>query len=128
MSRVKSKETSIERRLGKALWAAGLRYRKNYRKLKGTPDFVIVGHRIAIFCDSAFWHGYRNMTTKIHRFKSNEAFWRNKIERNIERDKEVNSILHKQGWKVIRFWDFQINDNLNNCVENVLSNIVEANS
>lgn len=123
MSRVKSKDTSIEKTLGKALWAAGFRYRKNYRKLQGTPDFVLVKHRIAIFCDSAFWHGYRNMTTKIHRFKSNKEFWTNKIVRNIQRDKEVNIALRKQGWKVIRFWDFQINNQIEECVERVLSNI-----
>lgn len=96
MSRVKAKDTSIEKSLGKALWAAGLRYRKHYKKLIGTPDFVLPKYKIAIFCDSAFWHGYKNMTTKRHKFKSNVAFWAQKIKRNIQKDKKVNKQLRKE--------------------------------
>jgi DNA mismatch endonuclease (patch repair protein) len=123
MSRVKSKGTTIEKAFGKALWATGLRYRKHYRKLAGTPDFVLVNYKIAIFCDSAFWHGYKNMKTKRHLFKSNVEFWTNKIRRNIERDKEVNKKLRKEGWKVLRFWDFEIEKNLDKCVERVLEEV-----
>ncbi|MBF0319894.1 MAG: very short patch repair endonuclease [Nitrospirae bacterium] len=123
MSRVKSKGTSIEKKLGKALWAANFRYRKNYVKIYGTPDFVSIKYKIVIFCDSAFWHGYKNMTTKVHNFKSNEDFWVEKMNRNIQRDKEVNSKLKIQGWTVIRFWDFQIKKDVNNCVREVLANI-----
>ncbi|MBF0458427.1 MAG: very short patch repair endonuclease [Nitrospirae bacterium] len=122
MSRVKSKDTSIEIKLGKALWSAGLRYRKNYKKLFGTPDFVLVKYKIAIFCDSSFWHGYRNMTTKIHSFKSNKEFWTKKIETNIRRDKEVDIELQRLGWTVFRFWDFQIDNHIEieKCVTKVL--------
>ncbi len=120
MSRVKSKNTSIEKSLGKALWAAGLRYRKHHKKLVGTPDFVLPKYKIAIFCDSAFWHGYKKMRTKRHAFKSNVKFWTLKIKRNIEKDKEVNKQLRRQKWKVLRFWDFQIEENLGKCIKAVL--------
>lgn len=120
MSRVKSKDTSIEKSLGKALWATGLRYRKHYKKLVGTPDFVLPKYEIAIFCDSAFWHGYKKMRTKRHAFKSNIDFWAQKIQRNIEKDKEVNKQLRREGWTVLRFWDFQIEKNLGKCIKAVL--------
>ena len=123
MSRIRSNGTAIEKKLGKAIWTAGLRYRKNYKKVKGKPDFVITKHQVVIFCDSSFWHGYKNMTTKRHNFKSNEEFWVNKILRNIKRDKEVNRILRREGWKVFRFWDFQIQKDVNKCVEKVLTTI-----
>lgn len=119
MSRVKSKGTSLEKTFGKALWATGLRYRKHYKKLVGTPDFVLPKYKIAIFCDSAFWHGYKNMRTKRHVFKSNIDFWTRKIQRNIQKDKEVNLGLRNEGWIVLRFWDFQVEKNLDKCIEKI---------
>jgi DNA mismatch endonuclease, patch repair protein len=123
MSRIKSSGSKIEKKLAKALWSEGLRYRKQYKKIKGKPDFVLVKYKIAIFCDSAFWHGYKEMTTSLHDFKSNTDFWIAKIKRNIERDKEVNKMLKKTGWKTFRFWDFQIKNDIEKCVQNVLQEI-----
>jgi DNA mismatch endonuclease Vsr len=120
MSSIKSKDTTIEKSFGRALWAAGLRYRKHYKKLVGTPDFILPKYKIAIFCDSAFWHGYKNMKTKRHVFRSNVEFWTRKIKRNIEKDKEVNRQIKKEGWKVLRYWDFQIENSLDRCIENIL--------
>lgn len=125
MSRVKSKDTSIEKSLGKALWAAGLRYRKHYKKLVGTPDFVLPKYKMAIFCDSAFWHGYKKMRTKRHAFKSNIDFWTKKIQTNIQKDKEVNKQLRREGWRVLRFWDFQIEKNLSKCLNVVLREVTK---
>lgn len=119
MSRVRSKGTTIEKSFGRTLWAAGLRYRKHYKKLVGTPDFVLPKYKMVIFCDSAFWHGYKKMRTKRHVFKSNIDFWTQKIRRNIEKDKEVNNQLRKEGWKVLRFWDFQIENNLAKCIATI---------
>jgi len=120
MSRIKSSGTSIERIMSSALWDAGLRgYRKNKKDIIGKPDFSWPKYKFAVFCDSAFWHGYKNMTTKIHAFKRRKSFWTRKIERNIARDKEVNVALRKAGWKVIRFWDFQILKNPDKCVEKI---------
>lgn len=123
MSRIRSAGTGIEKIFGKVLWAEGLRYRKNYKRVFGRPDFVLPKYKIAIFCDSSFWHGYKNMKTKRHNFRSNKNFWRKKILQNIERDKEVNKVLKREGWKVIRFWDFQIQRNTGKCVEKVRKRI-----
>jgi len=117
MSAIKSKGTKIEKILGAALWRNGFRYRKQYKKIIGKPDFVLVSKKIAIFCDSSFWHGYQNMETNRHRFKSNSEFWENKIKKNIERDELVNRTLDKQGWTVLRFWDFQIIKDVDECIE-----------
>ena len=119
MKQIRSSGSKIEQIMGKALWAEGYRYRKQYKKLLGKPDFVLVSKKVAIFCDSAFWHGYKNMETKLHNFKSNHSFWLTKINRNIERDKEVNRELKKQGWTVVRFWDFEIEKNIDKCIKKV---------
>ena len=119
MSRIKSSGSEIEIILGKLMWSNGFRYRKQYKKLPGKPDFVLVKYRIAIFCDSSFWHGYKNMSTKLHHFKTNRDFWVPKIKRNIQRDKEVNRAIKKMGWRVIRFWDFQIKKSLDKCLKKI---------
>jgi len=120
MSRVKSTGSKIERTLGKALWASGIRYRKQYRKLPGKPDFVIVCAKVAIFCDSAFWHGY-GWPAAAHEIKSNREFWIQKIQGNIARDKAVNQTLAELGWIVLRFWDHEILTNTAACVDQVVS-------
>lgn len=118
MQAVKSKDSIIEIRLRKALWQRGIRYRKNYKKLVGKPDIAIVGKRIAIFCDSEFWHG-KDWDSRKHDFKSNQDFWIPKIERNIERDKEVNEALKVSGWTVLRFWGDDITKHLDNCIDRI---------
>jgi DNA mismatch endonuclease, patch repair protein len=123
MSRIKSSGSKIENIMGKALWSNGYRYRKQYVGLPGRPDFVLVKHKIAIFCDSAFWHGYKNMSTMLHNFKSNREFWIPKIRSNIKRDKHVNRKLKKLGWRVLRFWDFEIEKDVKKCVEKVQENV-----
>lgn len=117
--KIKSKDTKIERLLGKALWAEGLRYRKNDKTVFGKPDFVFKGKKIAIFCDSEFWHGY-NYLVNGERFKTNSDFWEKKILRNIERDKEVSDRLKEEGWVVLRFWGKEIQKNIDECVEQVI--------
>jgi DNA (cytosine-5)-methyltransferase 1 len=118
MKAVKSKDSKIERMLAKALWAKGFRYRKNYSKIIGKPDIVFPSLKIAIFCDSEFWHG-KNWKIKKKEIKSNRDFWYRKIERNIERDKEVNRELRRLGWKIIRFWGSSIEKRLDHCVAKV---------
>lgn len=116
--RIRSKNTKIEQLMGKALWHNGMRYRKNDKTVFGKPDFVFKGKKIAVFCDSEFWHGY-NYLVKGERFKTNIDFWKKKILRNIERDKEVNEKLKKDGWIVLRFWGKKIQKELDMCVKNV---------
>lgn len=118
MQAVRSKGSKIEVALAKALWARGYRYRKNDKTVFGKPDLTFKGKKLAIFVDSEFWHGKEWHKTK-HDHKSNQEFWFKKIERNIERDKEVNSQLLSEGWKIIRFWGKDITENLYSCVEKV---------
>ena len=106
--------------LRKALWNKGIRYRKNYKKLLGKPDIAITKYKIAIFCDSEFWHGY-NWDEKKNEIKSNQEFWYRKIENNIKRDRYVTETLQQQGWIVLRFWGKEILKDINKCVEIVKS-------
>lgn len=125
MSRIKSKDTSIELALRRALWREGIRYRKNYKKLPGSPDIAITKHRIAIFCDGDFWHG-KDWDAKKGKFKSNRAYWIEKIERNISRDSETDKTLAWQGWTVIRFWGSDISKDVAGCVEDIKNVIFES--
>ena len=102
MRRIKSKDTSIENILRKELWKRGLRYRKNCHDIYGKPDLCFKKKKIAIFCDSEFWHGKYYKEGKIP--KTNREYWIFKMERNIDRDKKVNTRLRQEGWKVYRFW------------------------
>lgn len=116
MKRVKNKDSEIEIALRKELWNRGLRYQKNVTKIFGKPDLVFKGKKVAVFCDSEFWHGY-NWEERKKDFKSNQEFWIPKIERNIERDKEVTAELEKQGWTVLRFWGKEIKKNAGGCAD-----------
>lgn len=117
MSRIRSKDTSIELRLRKALWHKGIRYRKNYKALPGTPDIAITKYRIAVFCDSEFFHGkdWEKLQLRLSN-GSNSSFWIKKITRNRERDDEVNKALRFREWVVLRFWGQDISKNLEDCV------------
>ena len=116
----KGKGTKPELLLGKLLWNAGIRYRKNDRSIFGKPDFVIRKMKIAIFCDGEFWHG-RNWETRKGDHKSNCEFWYSKIERNIERDKEVNEQFKALGWEIIRFWETEIIKAPDKCLNKILN-------
>lgn len=119
MQQIKSQDTSIEIMLRKALWQRGIHYRKNVKALVGKPDILLTKYKIAIFCDSDFWHG-RDIDKINHQIKSNRQYWIPKIERNRDRDKEVNDWLLAQGWLVLRFWGSDIKKNVNGCVKTVL--------
>lgn len=103
MSRIKNKGSKIETQLQLELWHRGLRYRKNKKGILGNPDITFANRKIAVFCDSEFWHGF-DWENRKHDFKSNREFWIPKIERNIARDKEVTEGLEKDGWIVLRYW------------------------
>lgn len=114
----KSKDTKPELLLRKELWRRGLRYRKHYKKLYGKPDIVFLGAKIAVFVDGKMWHGY-DWENQKNDFKSRREYWIPKIERNIERDYEVTHKLIALDWLVMRFWDFEIRKNLQDCAEKV---------
>ena len=118
MQAVKNKGSKIEIVLAKALWKKGFRYRKNDKNVFGKPDFTFKGLKIAVFCDSEFWHG-KDWEKRKHEHKSNIEFWHKKIERNIQRDIEVNEQLKKEGWKVLRFWGKDIKKKLDFCTQEI---------
>lgn len=125
MQAVKSKGSKIETLLAKELWKRGHRYRKNNKTVYGKPDLTFKKYKIAIFVDSEFWHG-KDWKERKKDHKSNKEFWHKKIERNIERDKEVNDYLLKNGWQVLRFWGKEIKHELVTCVQKIEDKIDEA--
>lgn len=111
MSSIPSKNTKPERLLGSAMWRIGLRYRKHY-PIQGKPDFVFLKSKIAVFCDGDFWHGnnwkIRGLNSLEEELSRYKPYWKNKILKNIERDKLVNKKLKDEGWIVMRFWESNI--------------------
>lgn len=104
--------------LRKALWKKGYRYRKNDKRLTGKPDIVLPKYKIAIFCDSEFFHGkdWEVLRPQLARGK-NADFWIKKISKNQQRDEEVNKQLQYLGWTVIRFWGKDISKHTDECVQ-----------
>ena len=119
MSRIHSKNTKPEELVRKFLFSQGFRYRKNDARLPGKPDIVITKHKLAIFCDSDYWHGY-DWENRHQRIKSNREYWIPKIERNMQRDKEVTAQLQAMGWTVLRFWEWQIKKHLDECINTIM--------
>jgi DNA mismatch endonuclease, patch repair protein len=118
MKHIKSQDTSIELKLRKALWQRGYRYRKNCKDIFGKPDICFKSKKIAIFCDSEFWHGKNYLEKKLLP-KTNTSFWKNKIIKNIQRDTVVNQKLKEEEWLVLRFWAKDINKNLDKCIQKI---------
>lgn len=118
MQAVKNRDSEIELLLRKELWSRGMRYRKNCSKVYGHPDIVFIKCKIAVFCDSEFWHGY-DWEHKQNEIKTRREFWIPKIERNIQRDKEVSSRLESDGWTVIRLWGKEIRKNVSACADRI---------
>ena len=118
MSRIRGKDTSIEITLRKALWNRGYRYRKNLKDLPGRPDIALTKYKIAIFCDSEFFHGkdWEVLKPKLEKGK-NPDYWIPKIERNMERDREKDKELLFAGWTVVHFWGKEILKNTDECVK-----------
>jgi DNA mismatch endonuclease (patch repair protein) len=119
MSKVKSKNSIPELMLRKVLWARGVRYRIHVKSLSGKPDLVMRKFKLVIFIDGGFWHGY-HWEFKKERLKTNRAFWIPKIERNMQRDFFNNKVLREAGYTVMRFWDHEVKNNLERCVNQVL--------
>lgn len=122
MGKIRAKNTKPELAFRKALWHVGYRYRIDYKKLIGKPDILLKKYKTAIFIDGEFWHGH-NWEERKQKIKSNREFWIPKIERNIQRDEEVNSGLEKLGYKVFRFWESDVKKNLNGCVRKVTDHL-----
>jgi DNA mismatch endonuclease, patch repair protein len=116
MSRIRSKDTKPEVSLRRALYAAGLRgWRCHAKTVPGKPDVAFIGRKVAVFVDGRFWHGHPDFFTP----GKSGAYWDAKIERTRERDRLANAALAAAGWSVLRFWDFDVEDDLESCVEAV---------
>ena len=120
MSRVKSKNTSIEIKFRKELWKRGYRYRL-HAKMPGHPDIVLAKYKIAFFVDGCFWHGCQicKKTMPV----SNEEYWRRKIDRNMERDRINDKLLKESGWNPIHVWEHQIRNEFEITVKRALESL-----
>ncbi len=119
MSKIRGKNTKPELAFRKALYAAGYRYRIDYKKLIGKPDILLKKYKTAVFIDGEYWHGH-NWEERKPKVKTNREFWIAKIERNMQRDREVKVELQRLGYTVFRFWESEINKELDTCLQKVI--------
>ncbi|MDO8593235.1 MAG: very short patch repair endonuclease [bacterium] len=105
MSEIRGKNSKIEIEFRKRLWQAGFRYSKNSTKYFGKPDLVLPKYKAVIFIDSCFWHGCKKHGSMP---QTRKKFWKNKIARNKERDKEVDKYYKKLGWNIFRVWEHNL--------------------
>lgn len=122
MSKIRGKNTKPELAFRKALYAAGYRYRIDYKKLIGKPDILLKKYKTAVFIDGEYWHGY-NWEERKPKVKTNREFWIAKIERNMQRDREVNAELERLGYTVFRFWETEIKKELDACLQKAISHL-----
>lgn len=122
MSKIRGKNTKPELAFRKALYAAGYRYRINYKKLIGKPDILLKKYKTAVFIDGEYWHGH-NWNERKPKVKTNREFWIAKIERNMQRDREVNAELQRLGYTVFRFWETEIKKELDTCLRKVIMHL-----
>jgi len=120
MRNIRGKNTKPEMLFRRALWSKGIRYRVHNKNLPGTPDISIVKYKLAIFIDGEFWHGY-NWDERKLTLKTNRDFWIPKIERNMQKDAEVNEALRELDFTIFRFWESEIKKDLDLCIKDVLS-------
>lgn len=122
MGKIRGKNTKPELAFRKALWQSGYRYRIDYKKLIGKPDIALKKYKTVIFIDGEYWHGH-NWEERKEKIKTNREFWIPKIERNMQRDQEVNQALKEKGYTVFRFWETEVKKNLDDCLEEVLTHL-----
>lgn len=124
MRAIRGKDTKMEIRVRRALWQKGYRFRKNDRTLYGSPDISIKKYKLVVFLDSCFWHG---CPVHFKLPKINSDFWEQKIRRNTERDAEVTRHYVEEGWTILRFWEHEVKDNINEVVDNIIYHINQKN-
>lgn len=113
MSKIKSKDTKPELKVRKILYKLGYRFRLHRKDLPGRPDIVLPKYKIAIFVNGCFWHRHNNCI-EASRPKTNSEFWENKITKNIERDLKKHELLRMANWKVVVFWECELESKNNN--------------
>ena len=119
MARVSLKGGKSEVALAKALWNQGVRYRKNYKAVPGSPDIAITKTKVAVFIDGEFWHG-EDWENRKKKLKSNREYWIEKIEENMARDQRNDKLLIEMGWLPIHFWEKEVKKDLDGCVNKVI--------
>lgn len=124
MSCIKGKGTKPEEVVRKYLFSQGFRYRKNDKRLPGTPDIVLPKYKTVIFVNGCFWHGHKGCKYFVWP-KNNAEFWKNKIESNISRDRKKAETLKDQGWKVIVVWECDLKHNFVFSMQNLVDQILE---
>lgn len=122
MSKVRLKNGKAETILAKRLWHEGYRYRRNYKKLPGSPDIALTKYRVAVFIDGEFWHG-ENWEERKAKLKHNREYWIEKIEENMARDKRVDSQLQQMGWISIHFWEKQVLKQTDECMKEIIKQL-----
>ena len=122
MSRIRSKNTSLEVNFRKLLWKNGMGHYRIHHNLPGKPDIAYVSKKIAIFLDGDFWHGYN--WKKLGKVPP-KKYWQEKIQKNIDRAKKYNRQLRKEGWTVLRFWEHDIKKNAKKCIKKIKCNLVK---
>ena len=125
MANVSLKGGKAEALLAKELWHLGFRYRKNYRKLPGSPDIAITKYKVAIFVDGEFWHG-ENWEDRKSKLKNNRDYWIEKIEENISRDKRNDLLLQEMGWTPLHFWEKEVKKDAYSCANKVID-VIQVN-
>lgn len=124
MGNVKLKNGTAEQLLAKRLWHLGYRYRKNDKKLPGSPDIAICKYQVAVFVDGEFWHG-KDWALRKSRLKKNREYWIEKIEENMARDIRVDKELIDLGWQPLHFWEKDVLKDTDACVDSILSLLIE---
>ena len=122
MANVSLKGGKSETMLAKSLWNKGIRYRKNYKKLPGSPDIAITRYKVAVFVDGEFWHG-ENWDVRKTKLINNREYWIEKIEENIARDKRNDNLLKDMGWIPVHFWEKEVKKNTDGCVNKIIDAI-----
>jgi DNA mismatch endonuclease (patch repair protein) len=125
MSRVKSKNTKLEILIFNELKNRKVFFTKHCAEIIGKPDIVFKRKKIAVFIDSDFWHQNVNNPQRAKKPSSNEIYWSAKLQRNVERDKKVSEELKIRGWRVLRIWESEIKNDLNECIGKILNLVNE---
>jgi len=120
MQNIRSSNTKPELLLAKLLRKEKVYFARHVKSIVGRPDFVFRRKKVLVFIDSDFWHCHPK---RFIMPKSNLEYWRNKIERNKTRDKFVNIQLKKSGWKVLRFWEYDVKNNQNRVIKKIINQL-----
>jgi len=123
MKAIKSSHTKLEDFIIKILWQKGFRFRRNVKDLKGKPDIAIKKYKTVIFIDSCFWHGCNE---HLRLPDSNKEYWINKIQRNRQRDIEINDYYTSQGWKILRIWEHELKKDKEQCLLKIIDFLNKA--